>query len=188
VRAFGVGVLRIGWALAIPFVLAATRSAAGQDFDPRGRHRDAPTPAHGAGATRAPAGGRGDEAHGGPPQLIARYTRVVLSQPGVSFPLQRLVQLYRDRDGKIATLIADFEARAAQSGADQYAATVALAGLYKIDGRTEDAVSAYERAISIKGDDAAAILALTRLPARATSARCRCRPRRRTRSRPSGRS
>ncbi len=95
--------------------------------------------------------------------LIQRYARVVLSQPGAAFPLQRLAQLYRDRDGNIGALIKDFEGRAAQSGADQYAASVALAGLYKIDGRSQDAVAAYERAIAVKGDDAAAILALAHL-------------------------
>ena len=88
---------------------------------------------------------------------------MVLSQPGAAFPLQRLAQLYRDRDGKIAALVTDFEARAAQAGADQYAATVALAGLYKIDGRSEDAIAAYEHAVALKGDDAAALLALAHL-------------------------
>ena len=60
--------------------------------------------------------------------LIERYTRVVLSQPGASFPLQRLAQLYRERDGNIAKLVTDFETRAAQPGADQYAATVSPRG------------------------------------------------------------
>ena len=82
--------------------------------------------------------------------LIERYTRVVLSQPGAPFPLQRLAQLYRERDGNIAKLVADFETRAAQAGADQYAATVALAGIYKIDGRADDAIKTYEQAIALK--------------------------------------
>ncbi len=164
-RLVRVGVLRVG-PLALSLALAAATASA-QDFDPHGRRHAPPgppaAPAHGAGPNRAtPAPGPQAEP-GGPAQLIPRYTRVVLSQPGVSFPLQRLVQLYRERDGKIAALIADFEGRAAQAGSDSYAATVALAGLYKIDGRTEDAVAAYERAISIKGDDTAALLALAHL-------------------------
>jgi tetratricopeptide (TPR) repeat protein/HEAT repeat protein len=77
--------------------------------------------------------------------------------------LQRLTQLYRDRDGNILKLIADFESRAAQPGPDQYAATVSLAGLYKLDGRTQDAVATYEKAAALKENDAAAILALARL-------------------------
>ncbi len=151
--------------------LAIGHPASAQDFDPHGRRHHAPStpaqppraPAPSAGGSHAPGPPQAADGAAGQAQLIPRYTRVVLSQPGVSFPLQRLVQLYRERDGKISALIADFEARAAQPGGDQYAATVALAGLYKIDGRTDDAVAAYERAISIKGDDAAAILALAHL-------------------------
>ncbi|MGH7437957.1 MAG: tetratricopeptide repeat protein, partial [Polyangiaceae bacterium] len=97
--------------------------------------------------------------------LIDRYTRVVLSQPGATFPLQRLAQLYRERDGNTAKLIADFEGRAAQAGADPYAALVALAGLYKIDGRVDDAISVYERAVALRPNDATAVLALAQLHA-----------------------
>jgi tetratricopeptide (TPR) repeat protein/HEAT repeat protein len=95
--------------------------------------------------------------------LIERYTRVVLAQPGAPFPLQRLAQLYRERDGGIGKLVTDFEARAAQAGADQYPATVSLAGLYRLDGRTDDSIHAYEKAIALKAGDATAILALARL-------------------------
>jgi Flp pilus assembly protein TadD len=95
--------------------------------------------------------------------LIERYTRAALAQPGAPFPLQRLAQLARDRDGKLAALVADFEARAAQPGSDQYAATVGLAGLYKMDGRVDDAVAAYEKAVALRPTDAAALTALARL-------------------------
>jgi tetratricopeptide (TPR) repeat protein len=95
--------------------------------------------------------------------LIERYTRVALSQPGAAFPLQRLAQLYRDRDGNIAKLVTDFESRAAQAGVDQYAATVSLAGLYKIDGRANDAITTYEKAIALKGNDPTALQALAHL-------------------------
>ncbi|HTB78603.1 MAG TPA: tetratricopeptide repeat protein [Polyangiaceae bacterium] len=150
-------------ALAAPLAKAST--AAAQDFDPHGRRHAAPptrpSPTHPGGAGPSPA----PEAATGPAQalLIPRYTHVVLSQPGAAFPLQRLAQLYRDRDGNIAALVKDFEARSAQTGAEQYAACVALAGLYKIDGRSQDAVAAYQRAIGLKGDDAAALLALAHL-------------------------
>jgi tetratricopeptide (TPR) repeat protein len=88
---------------------------------------------------------------------------VALSQPGAPFPLQRLAQLYRERDGNAARLVSDFEARAARPGAEQYAATLTLAGLYKLDGRMEDAVSAYDKAIALKPGDSTAVLALARL-------------------------
>jgi tetratricopeptide (TPR) repeat protein/HEAT repeat protein len=158
-----IGALVLGPILTVSLTTALAADA--QDFDPHGRRHAAPpphgTPSRPGSAPRAPP----PEEAGGPAQalLIQRYTRVVLSQPGAAFPLQRLAQLYRDRDGKIAALVADFEARASQAGADQVAATVALAGLYKLDGRTPDAIAAYERAIAIKGDDAAALLALAHL-------------------------
>ena len=38
-----------------------------------------------------------------------------------------------------------------------------LAGIYKIDGRPDDAIRTYEKAIALKGNDPVAILALARL-------------------------
>ncbi|HRG94861.1 MAG TPA: tetratricopeptide repeat protein [Polyangiaceae bacterium] len=107
----------------------------------------------------------GEPARPGAPSavLIERYTRIVLGQPGSPFPLQRLAQLYRDKDGNIANLVKDFEARAAQAGADQYAATATLAGIYKLDGRGDEAVKTFERAIALRATDPSAILALARL-------------------------
>jgi tetratricopeptide (TPR) repeat protein/HEAT repeat protein len=87
----------------------------------------------------------------------------VLAQPGSPFPLQRLAQLYREKDGNITKLVTDFEARAAQAGADQYASTVTLAGVYKLDGRADDAIKTLEKAIALKSTDAAAVLALAHL-------------------------
>ncbi|HXN33934.1 MAG TPA: tetratricopeptide repeat protein, partial [Polyangiaceae bacterium] len=143
----------------VPLALAITSAAYAQDFDPHGRRHPRPIPpaAGGAHATGAAANAPSQAL------LIERYARIVLSQPGAPFPLQRLTQLYRERDGNIAKLVTDFESRAAQAGPDQYAAAVSLAGLYKLDGRTQDAALAYERAISIKANDPTAILALARL-------------------------
>ncbi len=146
--------------------LAAALSAAGparaQDFDPHGRHRPKPGPAHAKppaeGSPQAP-----PAASATGPALIERYTRVVLSQPGAAFPLQRLAQLYRERDGSTAKLTEDFEARAAQPGPDQYASMVGLAGLYKVEGRTDDAIAAYGKAMDLKPQDAIAVLALAHL-------------------------
>ena len=151
----------------VPLVLVVAPPSRAQDFDPHGRrHHEPSRRAHPArrpkpGATPAP----GAATPPAPSQtaLIERYARVVLAQPGASFPLQRLSQLYRDRDGSIAKLVLDFETRAAQPGAEEYAATVALAGLYKIDGRTQEAVAALERAIPLGGGDPTAVLALAHL-------------------------
>jgi tetratricopeptide (TPR) repeat protein/HEAT repeat protein len=139
-------------------VLLWAPSGLAQDFDPRGPHRVHGSP-QAAPIPKGPAG----QAPGSPEALIERYTRIVLSQPGAAFPLERLAQLYRDRDGNIRRLIGDFEARAARAAPDEHAATVALAGLYKIDGRPEEASSAYERAIALNGKDPGAVLALARL-------------------------
>ncbi|MDF2694165.1 MAG: lyase domain protein repeat-containing protein, partial [Labilithrix sp.] len=155
--------------------------ASGDDFDPRGRKKPgAPSKPGGpskpgagpskpgAGATPPKPGGRPagpTNADAGQSQtvLIERYTKVVLAQPGSPFPLQRLAQLYRDKDGNLGGLVKDFEARAAQGGTDQYAITVTLAGIYKIDGRTDDAIKTYEKAIALKNSDPVALLALARL-------------------------
>ena len=152
--------------LLVAAVMAASPQSRAQDFDPHGRHRAAPVPHPSParpGSPRAPAAAPPGATGASQAALIERYSRVVLAQPGAPFPLQRLAQLYRDRDGNVARLVSDFEGRAAQAGADQYPATVALAGLYKIDGRTDDAIAAYEKAIALKTNDSTAVLALARL-------------------------
>lgn len=160
--------------------LVVAPHASGQDFDPRGRKKPGGRPTAPAGRPAAP-GGRpaAPPPPGGRPAaptspgnsdagqsqtvLIERYTKIVLAQPGSPFPLQRLAQLYRDKDGNLGGLVKDFEARAAQTGAEQYAATVVSAGIAKIDGRPDDAIRTYEKAIALKSNDPVAILALARL-------------------------
>src|SRR5262245_8646089 len=156
----------LGLVVALGLALSALPHAQAQDFDPNGRHRPTPKPQH---PSPKPTGPRppatAPAAPSGPQQnvLLERYTKVVLAQPGSPFPLQRLAQLYREKDGNLANLVKDFEARAGQAGAEQYAATVTLAGVYKLDGRPDDAVKTYERAIALKSNDATALIALARL-------------------------
>lgn len=142
-------------------------------FNPQGRKKARPGSAAarpkpaGSSAPRAPAkpaassAGTGD----GPSSdaLIARYAGIVLSQPGAPFPLGRLAQLYRDRDGKLDALIADFERRVRDGGSGRYNAEVALAGLYKLEGRYEQAVQSYEHAIKEQPTRSVAIVALAQL-------------------------
>ena len=133
-----------------------------QDFDPRGRHGRTPPSAVGrqgrspssAGATRA----------GAPSsqQLIERYTRIVLSLADSSAPLEKLAQAYRQRDGNIASLITDFERLASQEGTSQYAALVALGGIYRLDHRPSDAATAYAKAVTLRPHETSAPLALAR--------------------------
>jgi tetratricopeptide (TPR) repeat protein/HEAT repeat protein len=152
--------------LVVAIGLTASPASHAQDFDPRGRRHTAPPP-HPApprpADARSPSAAPAASAGASQTLLIERYTQVVLAQPGAPFPLQRLAQLYRERDGNLTRLVSDFEARASQAGADQYPATVALAGLYKVDGRTDDAIAAYQKAIAQKSGDATAVMALARV-------------------------
>ncbi|MEO8877362.1 MAG: HEAT repeat domain-containing protein [Polyangiaceae bacterium] len=155
-----------------------------QDFDPGGRHKHPPVRPGGTtrpggtnpggtkpGGTKPPAGTTKPPPAGTPTSdagassavLIERYTKVVLSQPGSPFPLQRLAQLYRDRDGNLAKLVTELESRANAAGPEQYASTVTLAGIYKIDGKIDEAAKTLEKAIALKSNDPAAILTLAHL-------------------------
>jgi tetratricopeptide (TPR) repeat protein len=148
------------------------------DFDPSGRGKKpprkpaTPKPATPKPATPKPAESKPGEgrppaapAGRGPSEdaLIARYTAIVLSQPSAPFPIQRLAQLYRERDGNLAKLVADLEQRAAAGGVDAWPAKVALAGAYRQDGRYDDAIRTYQAAIAERPADPAAILALAEL-------------------------
>ncbi len=158
--------MRLGTAGTVVFLLLALGSRArADDFDPRGRHHPPPhqpRPPHAP--VHQPPGSSPSPPADGPASaaLIERYAHVVLAQPGAAFPLQRLAQLYRDRDGSLRTLVTDFEQRAAAPGPDSYGATVALAGIYKLDGRPDDAIAMYQKAIALRPNDAAARLALAR--------------------------
>jgi tetratricopeptide (TPR) repeat protein/HEAT repeat protein len=160
----------------------APSDAVAQDFDPTGRNKKKPKPkpgpAPGPGPSRPvtpkpttpkpatpPDKPGAEEGKGGPTgdALIARYTAIVLSQPAAPFPLQRLAQLYRERDGNLKKLVEEFEKRAAAPGPDAWASKVVLAGIYKQDGRYDDAVKTYEAAIAEKPKEPDPILALAQL-------------------------
>src|SRR5690349_14511162 len=87
-----------------------------EDFDPSGRRA-------------RPQGGRkkkkDDDDNDGEKKpntdkLIKRYTGILLKSPAEQFPLQKLTELYRKRDGNIDKLVEDFEARAAADDAEQF--------------------------------------------------------------------
>ena len=145
------------------------------DFDPSGRGKKKPPkpgpskpgPARpGPAKPTKPVGEDGDAKVGpGADALIARYTAIVLSQPSQPFPIQRLAQLYRERDGNLKKLVSDFETRAAAGGPDAWGLRVALAGIYKQDGRPDEAITTYQAAITERPTEASAILALAQLEA-----------------------
>jgi cellulose synthase operon protein C len=170
VRLFSALVAALAVSLAVPPTADAQFNPEGRKkgkgFKPGGRAKPGAKP--GArpgvkpGAKPSPGpGGEEDEPKGpGSDALIKRYTAIVLAQPGSQFPLQRLAQLYRERDGNLEKLVVEFEQRAAQSGANQWNALVALAGIYKQDGQHERAIATYEKAIGDNPKDATAPLAL----------------------------
>lgn len=156
----------------MPAALVFAPKDAAADFDPTGRNKKpkptspkptSPKPV--APKPTSPKPGADEESKAGPgsPALIARYTAIVLSQPAAPFPLQRLAQLYRERDGNLKNLVAEFEKRAADTSPDAWAARVVLAGIYKQDGRYSDAVKAYEAAIAERPKEPDPILALAQL-------------------------
>jgi tetratricopeptide (TPR) repeat protein len=162
----------------VPMAAAlAPPSAEAADFDPTGRNKKKPKPAPGPGRPAVPKPPKptpgvtkpgtppAEEGKTGPSSdaLIARYTAIVLSQPAAPFPLQRLAQLYRERDGNLKKLVEEFEKRAAATGPDAWTAKVVLAGVYKQDGRYDDAVKTYEAAIAERPTEPDPILALAQL-------------------------
>jgi len=145
-------------------LLGATGSSeALAQFNPSGRRRPRPTTARPAPRPRPTA--RTPEAAKAPSSeaLIARYTKIVLDQPGAQFPLQRLAQLYRERDGGLDQLVAELQKLAAGSTPEAWNALVALAGIYRQDGQHQLAVTTYERAITARPKSAVARIALGHL-------------------------
>ena len=137
---------------------------ASAQFNPFGRKK--PHPGHHPGThhpVHHPAKPKPEHKGPGTDALIARYTGIVLAQPGAQFPLQRLAELYRQRDGNLDKLVARFEARAKKSGKGQWNAKVALAGVYKQDGRPQQAIATYKEAIAQRPKNPVALMALAHL-------------------------
>ncbi len=141
-------------------------------FNPAGRTkkpRPTPAPAHRArpapGKPTKPAAPAKPVADKGPGReaLMARYLGAALAQPGAEFPLQRLAELYRERDGNLDALIVELERRANGSPDDRYAALLALAGVESLEGHVDRALSSYARASTERPKSPAAELAIARL-------------------------
>ncbi len=141
-------------------LLALSPVAAGQDFDPGGR-RPRPPAVPGGHRPRPPKppGKKKPDVD----KLIKRYTAILLAKPHEAFPLQKLTQLYRQRDGKLDQLVAEFEKRAAATGPDQFNAKLALAGIYVHAQRKADAATLLEAAVKDKPNLATPQLMLARL-------------------------
>jgi tetratricopeptide (TPR) repeat protein/HEAT repeat protein len=94
--------------------------------------------------------------------LIARYLGIVLAQPGAEFPLERLTQLYRERDGNLERLVAELDERVKQD-ASPYSALVALGGVHRKDAQPERAIKSFEQAIAKEPNNPIGLLALGHL-------------------------
>ncbi len=141
-------------------LLVLAPAAKGQDFDPGGRRPRPPTvPGGHRPRPPKPPGKKKPDVH----KLIKRYTAILLAKPHEAFPLQKLTDLYRQRDGKLDALIAEFEKRAATSGPDQFNARLALAGIYGHARRKADAATLLEQAVKDKPKLATPRLMLARL-------------------------
>jgi cellulose synthase operon protein C len=131
----------------------------------------APRPAGAKPTAEKPAGDKPAEARPATPgkaegpnreALIARYMGIVLSQPGAEFPLDRLTELYRERDGNLEKLITELNDRV-QKESSPYAALLALGGVYKKDAQPERAVASFERAIAKEPSNPIGLLSLAHL-------------------------
>jgi cellulose synthase operon protein C len=120
------------------------------------------TPRAGASAS-APASKAPDRKQAERGALILRYLGAALAQPGAEFPIQRLMELYRERDDNLDGLVSDLEQRSAKPGAERYAALLALATLERLLGHPERALERYERAAAEQPKNPAAELAIAHL-------------------------
>ena len=141
------------------------------DFNPGGRRSKPPPRATGGvprpRTTKPPTGKKKPDVG----KLIKRYTAIVMKRPHEAFPLQKLTELYRTRDGKLDKLVEEFEKRAATKGSDQFNARLAFAGIYLHAHRKADAAQLLQEAIKDKPKLATPRLMLARLAEKASDAK-----------------
>lgn len=141
------------------------------DFSAKGRTRKKPaatTQAQPGTRSQQPASRPANAASNGATErsseaLIARYTALALAQPGSSFPVERLAQLYRERDGNLDALIAVFEKRTEGKSDEAWNAKLALAAVYSQAQKPDLAQQMYQRAAGERPGSPLPQLALGRL-------------------------
>ncbi|RLB52591.1 MAG: hypothetical protein DRJ42_14390 [Deltaproteobacteria bacterium] len=94
--------------------------------------------------------------------LIRRYLAVLEADPRETFAFQRLLDLYRERDGNIDDLVREIQGRLATDEA-AYAPRMILGHVLKAQGRAGDAEAAYQRASELRPDEAAPLVSLAQL-------------------------
>lgn len=98
--------------------------------------------------------------------LITRYRAILDSDPRETFAFQRLVDLYRERDGSVDRLQAELSAEVSEN-AQAYPARMILGHLYKAQQRRSEALAMYTEAAALRPNDAAPHGAQGRLAAAA---------------------
>lgn len=94
--------------------------------------------------------------------LIVRYTGILEADPRETFAFERLMNLYRERDGNVDTMVADLRRRA-EADASAYAPRMLLGHLYKAQNLTAEARAAYTAAAALRPNDPVPAIALGRL-------------------------
>lgn len=163
-----------GWLIVLACASASLDASA--DFSARGRSKKPPAAASKAaqpttGKTKAssnaatPATTKETEAAEtrSSAALIARYTALALQQPGSPFPIERLAQLYRERDGNLDTLIAEFTARAESNTSESWNAKLALAAVLEQAGKADPALDIYQALVQTRPTSPLPRLALARM-------------------------
>lgn len=145
------------WSALLVVLAQGFEASAQPDFNPEGRRPPRTNP----GGQPQPRPPRVDPGQGpSTDALIQRYTGIVMARPEEPFPLRRLAELYRARDGNLNKLVADLQQRISAGGSDAWSAKVALAGIHRIDNRVQDAIRLFEEAIREKPNAAGATRAL----------------------------
>ncbi len=104
--------------------------------------------------------------------LIARYRGILARDPRETFAFQRLLDLYRERDGNVDALVRELEAEVERE-TDAFAARMLLGHVYKAQGRVAEARRLYEQAAALRTDDPAPLLAMAHIDRAADPARSR---------------
>ncbi len=94
--------------------------------------------------------------------LIARYRSVLARDPRETFAFQRLLDLYRERDGDIDGLVRALETEVARD-AHAFASRMLLGHVYKAQGRVPEARTLYGQAAELRPTDPVPLLAMANI-------------------------
>jgi len=94
--------------------------------------------------------------------LIQRYTRILRGDPRETFAFQRLMDLYRERDGNVDTLARELSEQIA-ADEEAFAPRMLLGHVYKAQNRSDEAQQLYQQAATLRPDEPAPQLSLARI-------------------------